>query len=58
MCKDPVDIDSTHNLACSTNHFDAAPDSDKERRLDPCTTVNLDPPPFGHVLTTHARSSQ
>ena len=21
-------------------------------------TVNLDPPPFGHVLTTHARRSQ
>ncbi len=41
MCKDPIPIDSIHACGLSSNHLDAPPDSEKERRFwaAMCTTM-------------------
>ena len=41
MCKDPIPVDSIHAVGLSSNHLDAPPDSDKERRYwaPLCTTM-------------------
>ena len=43
MCKDPIPIDSIHACGLSSNHLDAPPDSEKERRFwaAMCTTTCL-----------------
>ena len=44
MCKDPIPVDSIHAVGLSSNHLDAPPDSDKERRFwaPLCTTLWAD----------------